>query len=192
MSEAEERGWEGTYFPPEAPEEPHIDHNGFIPSTSPDQQRDIPRPRGGDGMESEAEPDPGYMTFEEDRQDRQDRQPEKNEGLTPSAEYLQPSLSTQTIPEEIAEVVFFEYGVVVFFGLEEGQERGILDDISNAEIPRRPLPEDNWEIEECHFEVSAVLTYVFSRISNKIYSMIHTLLTRASTTTSLVNMVRFI
>lgn len=152
MSEAEERGWEGTYFPAEAPEEPHLDSNGFIPSTSPDQQRDIPRPSRGNGLESEVEADPGYNTL--DDEDHHERQPEKHEeNFTPSTEYIQPSLSTQPVPEDIAEAVFFEYGVVVFFGLEEGQERGILDDISNAEIMRRPLVEDDWEIEECHFEV---------------------------------------
>jgi uncharacterized Rmd1/YagE family protein len=55
--------------------------------------------------------------------------------------------------EAVAEVVFFEYGVVVFFGLEEGHEIGILEDIGNAGILRRPIVEDDWEIEECHFTV---------------------------------------
>jgi uncharacterized Rmd1/YagE family protein len=55
--------------------------------------------------------------------------------------------------DRIAEVVFFAYGVAVFFGLDEGQERAIVEDISNAGILKRPMKEDDWEIEECHFAV---------------------------------------
>jgi uncharacterized Rmd1/YagE family protein len=55
--------------------------------------------------------------------------------------------------EEVAEVVFFQYGVVVFFGLEEGQEKSILEDLTNAGILKRAIKEDDWEVEECHFTV---------------------------------------
>ncbi|EEB87190.1 hypothetical protein MPER_15561, partial [Moniliophthora perniciosa FA553] len=50
-----------------------------------------------------------------------------------------------------AEVVFFEYGVVVCFGLTEDQEKSILEDVDNAGVMKRKIPEGDWEIEECHF-----------------------------------------
>jgi uncharacterized Rmd1/YagE family protein len=61
--------------------------------------------------------------------------------------------------DRIAEVVFFAYGVAVFFGLEEGQERAIVEDISNASILKRPMKEDDWEIEECHFAHDPTISY---------------------------------
>lgn len=61
--------------------------------------------------------------------------------------------------DRIAEVVFFAYGVAVFFGLDEGQERAIVEDISNAGILKRPMKEDDWEIEECHFAHDPTISY---------------------------------
>lgn len=55
--------------------------------------------------------------------------------------------------DNIAEVIFFEYGVIVFFGLDERGERDVLEDISKAGGMKRPINEDEWEIEECHFAV---------------------------------------
>jgi len=48
---------------------------------------------------------------------------------------------------------------VVFFGLEEQQERGILEDVAAGGIIRRPLTEDRWEIEECHFAYDPYIAY---------------------------------
>lgn len=56
--------------------------------------------------------------------------------------------------EDYAEVIFFAYGVVVFFGLTEQQERGVLEDVERAGVMRKKLGEDDWEVEECHFAVS--------------------------------------
>lgn len=55
--------------------------------------------------------------------------------------------------DEFAEVVFFSYGVVVFFGLEEAQEHAILDDVQSAGVMRSSLEESRWEVEECHYAV---------------------------------------
>jgi len=59
--------------------------------------------------------------------------------------------------EDLAEIVFFEYGVVVFFGLQEGQELDILDDMKTAGIAKRMLTSEDWEIEECHYTVCSLL-----------------------------------
>jgi uncharacterized Rmd1/YagE family protein len=63
--------------------------------------------------------------------------------------------------DEVAEVVFFEYGVVVFFGLDEEQERGIIEDLDSAGILKGPIVEDDWEVEECHFAVRFISGNVF-------------------------------
>ena len=60
-------------------------------------------------------------------------------------------------PETFAEAVFFAYGVVVFSGLNEAQERGILEDLETAEIMQKALAEERWEIEECHYEVRGAI-----------------------------------
>lgn len=65
--------------------------------------------------------------------------------------------------DSIAEVIFFEYGVAVFFGLDEGQERSILEDLDNAGIVKRGLKEDDWEVEECHYAVSSLLSFSYAR-----------------------------
>jgi len=74
---------------------------------------------------------------------------------TPDDSLEQP-IHTSSQPQsedEVAEVVFFEYGVLVFFGLKEQQEKDIIEDIEKAGILKRKIQEDDWEIEECHFTV---------------------------------------
>lgn len=52
---------------------------------------------------------------------------------------------------KVAEVVFFEYGVTVFFGLSEKEERDILEDCESAGAWFRGIPMEDWETEECHY-----------------------------------------
>lgn len=116
LSEAEDNGYEGTYFNPNDGNEA-FSSDGFIPSSSPEDTRRA-------------------------NEDRARRRPRAK------------SLSD----EKVAEVIFFAYGVVVFFGLQEAQERSIIDDIDAAGVLTRKIDEDSWEIEECHFAVSHFLT----------------------------------
>lgn len=60
-----------------------------------------------------------------------------------------------TTSQKVAEVVFFEYGVTVFFGLTEKEERDVLEDCESAGVWFRSLPQNDWEVEECHY-VSAM------------------------------------
>jgi uncharacterized Rmd1/YagE family protein len=39
--------------------------------------------------------------------------------------------------DRIAEMIVFDYGVVVFFGFDESQERSLMDDLENAMICRK-------------------------------------------------------
>lgn len=56
--------------------------------------------------------------------------------------------------DDAAEIVFFAYGVVVFFGFDEMQERDILEDVHGAGTVKGVRVEGEWEIEECHYAVS--------------------------------------
>lgn len=49
--------------------------------------------------------------------------------------------------------MFFDYGVAVFYGFEEGEERKILEDLEKAGVFVRRVGEEDWEVEECHYVV---------------------------------------
>jgi len=118
MSEAEEYGYDGTYFVAGSPSNRYsLEGGGYIASSPPNT-----------------------------------RNPHRN---NVEARTLPRSNSDQWQPEDedhLADVIFFDYGVVVFFGLEESQERDILDDLYNAGICQGRRSEDDWETEECHYE----------------------------------------
>ncbi|CAG8494372.1 1753_t:CDS:2 [Acaulospora morrowiae] len=59
--------------------------------------------------------------------------------------------STKTM-NNIAEVFYFDYGVVVFWNFTEEQEYMCLDDIASAGVSVRPLKVDDVESETFHFQ----------------------------------------
>ena len=134
LSEAEDNGYEGTYFPPSEAATETFTADGFIPSSSPgDSRLEHERERMGEGVSTH---DSGHSN----------ERPELGPKQRPRA---------RSIPEEkVAEAIFFAYGVVVFYGLSESQERDILEDIGTAGIMVRRVEERLWEIEECHYTVS--------------------------------------
>jgi uncharacterized Rmd1/YagE family protein len=86
------------------------------------------------------------------------------EVFTPAGEYEQgPSTSRKRYPSpprrrrrshashNIAEAVFFSYGVSVFYGFQAGEERTIMSDAEAAGTWQQPLDEDDWEVDEFHF-----------------------------------------
>ena len=128
--EAEENGYEGTYFPTE--DDAHIYSDGFIPSLTPDDARNA------GSFPSLSVPSLAPIA----------ESPETIRAGRPKSQ------STKAPEMNVAEVIFFAYGVVVFFGLQEAQERAVLEDIENADIFSRKIEEDAWEVEECHYIVS--------------------------------------
>lgn len=175
LSEAEENGYQGTYFPAEAP--PSDNLGGYISSSSPintrkaggarrDPAGDFPPPDVTD-TETETETETaGFVTEPEPGTPQSARAPVgPSTDVDPGAEtdpgtyqrWRPPPVPEVEIPkpndDDVAEVVFFEYGVVVFFGLSEREEKDILEDIDNAGIMKRQIQEGNWEIEECHYTV---------------------------------------
>ena len=176
LSEAEENGYQGSYFaPPRQHSREEISRReddgyvtegregGYVTEGSPIERR-RERDRSGTRMlaaESEAEAggeteaDAGFVTdaageAEVEQGDHRGR----SELQTPALHQTSSQHDPEPEPEEsIAEVVFFAYGVAVFYGFSQAQERNIIEDLANAGILRRMIKEDDWEIEECHFAV---------------------------------------
>jgi len=187
LSEAEENGYQGTYFTSHAERSPSSTRDGYITSPSPVNTRSLPFRQGlvsgtppteapTSPLETPSSPittatmSPALLVAiptalpslstssarslaspisvaapaaEDSETEREDQAPRR-----------QPGRPRPVASDNVAEVVFFEYGVVVFFGLDEGQEKGIIEDIERAHVMNRKIEEDNWEIEECHFVVS--------------------------------------
>lgn len=149
LYEAEENGYQGSYFAPHTTDPPQTD--GYVTSASVERSERTPDPQ----HESDAEAE----TCTEGDVD------EHNLRGDPSEE----TIHVEHIPEEnVAEVVFFAYGVAVFYGFSESQERSILEDVANAAILKRQLKEEDWEIEECHFTHDPSIAY--PRIYNDFFT----------------------
>ena len=91
-------------------------------------------------------------------------------------------------PDTFGEAVFFQYGVVVFFGLDASQEDSILEDIEGAGTMIKPLKEENWEVEECHYEVCECLLSIQIMLSYTLHSTSLTSRTLVFSTTSSVSL----
>lgn len=211
MSEAEENGYQGTYFTSSSPGPAFSLRDGYIKSSSPEESRKVRIP-GEDDTEVEVEVE-GLEADNEHEPLLPEVAAEVEPALQPStsdASVIQPSETLDSLhnPEivaerehqqsqegniavrdyveasrqeeheieregerdradsvNMAEVVFFAYGVVVFFGLEEGQERSILEDVEGAGVMRRKMAEEQWEVEECHYAVSR---FIFRRRTCKL------------------------
>ena len=175
FAEAEENGYQGSYFAPQA--DPPQTSDGYMTSGSHMESRQLPPMSLESEAEVEAEAedvDEGeqpYIANDRPQETRDERGPMRQAPLDGKEE------------DRIAEVVFFAYGVAVFFGLDEGQERAIIDDIGNANILKRQMREDDWEIEEFHFAVRPPFS---AALRLTLYSMIQQFHTHAYIMISLV------
>ena len=171
LSEAEENGYQGTYFTSRASQSPTSLREGYISSSSLRKRTTssppIPDLLPDEGLEQYVQPlTPASEILPIITPTAVDVDPgaETDPGLyntwKPADDVPAPEISSppRNSDEDVAEVVFFEFGVVVFFGLEERHEKDILEDIANAGVVKRPIDEDDWEIEECHFAVCDLLT----------------------------------
>ncbi|KAH9962872.1 hypothetical protein BC827DRAFT_1129567 [Russula dissimulans] len=70
--------------------------------------------------------------------------------------------------DDAAEIVFFKYGVAVFFGFDEIQERNILEDVDGAGTLKGARTEREWEVEECHYAYDPTIAY--PRIYNDFFT----------------------
>ncbi|KAF5386501.1 hypothetical protein D9757_005859 [Collybiopsis confluens] len=162
LSEAEEMGYQGSYFTSQA--DPSHD-DGYMTSSSPINERQplIQRTPNSvvteisDELNSAAFSTTSYISSSPETV-RQQREPSPSRGY-----------QTREPEQENAEVVFFEYGVVVFFGLTESEEKSVLEDIENAGILRRKISDNRWEIEECHFTHDPNIAY--PRVYNDFFTL---------------------
>ncbi|AAW44285.2 cytoplasm protein, putative [Cryptococcus deneoformans JEC21] len=70
---------------------------------------------------------------------------------SPRAQHRPRRRKSQASLNNVAEAIFFSYGVSVFFGFNEGEEKEIMEDAETAGAWTRGLGEDDWEIEEFHY-----------------------------------------
>jgi uncharacterized Rmd1/YagE family protein len=172
LSEAEEDGYQGSYFTQPIKRRSSVDmRDGYISSTSPVLARTAPAIAvfaSGEEVSLNLTSDAQFEGPGTSSALLSDTEPWTDSEVVPETITQSRALQKEAVPpaaptpqvessspneDEIVEVVFFEYGVAVFFGLTEGQEKDILEDIENAGIMKRKIPEDDWEVEECHFAV---------------------------------------
>ncbi|KAF8637937.1 hypothetical protein AX17_002558 [Amanita inopinata Kibby_2008] len=179
FSEAEENGYQGTYFSSTSKRAGKASRDGYISSTSPVETRKVrfpsPEtsgilPHSGDSSVSETETEMPTSATEQAPLLPSDAEGETRMGAEPEWRD-EPDVSphARKAEDDMAEAVFFDYGVAVFFGLEERQELDILEDLDNAGIMRRKFKEDDWEIEECHFVHDPHIAY--PRIYNDFFTL---------------------
>lgn len=171
MDYAEERGYEGNYFPQEE-----------------DEGQGGPKTEGGEGgggnldMESNSIPDLP-RTSPLSPYSQHSTSPETNSnGLMypidppPAPSHPLPPIPSGRAAPKLAEAVFFDYGVSVFFGFDEEEERLILEDCERAAegwvgalgSEGASWEERGWEREEYHFEYDPTAPY--PRIFNGAFS----------------------
>ncbi|PCH35243.1 DUF155-domain-containing protein [Wolfiporia cocos MD-104 SS10] len=153
LSEAEEDGYQGTYFDSAPPVSgPVPPSSGYIESSSPVlTAADIAAHTPANPL-TQAD---ATMQVQE-RRKRKRKSAKAQSGLNYMRE------------EDYAEAIFFSYGVVVFFGLNEQQERSIVEDVEGAGAMRRKFGEADWEIEEFHYAHDANIA--FPRIYNDFFT----------------------
>ncbi|KAG8881582.1 hypothetical protein FRB98_004244 [Tulasnella sp. 332] len=137
MSEAEELGYQETYFAPSSEPERFSLTDGYISASPP-----VNRGQHSD-TEHEHNPMTPHMLDEPLRAPPPTESPPKQPRISPKKSFSKPKEEA----DRIAEMIVFDYGVVVFFGFDESQERNVLEDLDRAMICVRPRQEDKWEIE---------------------------------------------
>jgi len=164
MSQAEEDGYTGSYFiPGRSPEDGFSSYDGYIArslTNSPTIER-----RVREHEESEVEGESRERGFLVDTPVL--AQSPGLLGHPPPAPMVEPRTPAPT-GDDAAEIVFFKYGVAVFFGFDEIQERNILEDVDGAGTLKGARAEGEWEVEECHFAYDPTIAY--PRIYNDFFT----------------------
>lgn len=147
MSQAEEDGYTGTYFVPGRSPEDGFSHDGYIAAgsltSSPPVDRRIREPESefeGESRERGLLAETPVLV--------------QDTAFAPPPAQVSEPVTPVVSGDDTADIVFFSYGVAVFFGFDEVQEHNILEDIHGAGIVKGARVEEEWEVEECHFAVS--------------------------------------
>ncbi|KAH9941666.1 uncharacterized protein BXZ73DRAFT_41380 [Epithele typhae] len=170
LSEAEDEGYQGGYFASLDPStSPGID--GFIPSTSPEtmtHRPSAPTPEGP-GVVSEV----GQIARSQDGAPFLSPEDSHPVIIAPRRQNFgrprkTPRRTITTDEQNFAEAIFFQYGVVVFFGMREDQELSILEDVEAGLNMVRKIPFDDWEVEAFHYAHEPNIA--FPRIYNDFFT----------------------
>lgn len=150
MSQAEEDGYTGSYFVPGRSPENDFSHDGYIArsvsiTSSPPVDRRIRDLEENEVVEGESR-ERGFVV--------DTPLVTQNPTLAPPTASVSEPRTPVATGDDAAEIVFFAYGVAVFFGFDEMQERDILEDVHGAGTVKGARAEDEWKIEECHYAVS--------------------------------------
>ena len=181
MSQAEEDGYTGSYFIPGRSPEGDFSHDGYI-------ARSLTRSPVDRRMREPEESDVEGGSRERGLLVDTPLLSQAPTLVPPPAPASEPRTPVAT-GDDAAEIVFFAYGVAVFFGFDEMQERDILEDVHGAGTLKGARTESDWEIEECHFAVSRFPLY--QRLTSHHRSMIPRLPIHAYIMTSSVSVVLF-
>lgn len=161
FSEAEEEGYQGGYFTSINPStSPGIE--GFIPSASPETATHRPSaPSAEDPSEAAVLRETLKQEHEQVVLSPEDSQPVL---IVPQKQgSRRPRRSTRraatTDEQNFVEAIFFEYGVVVFFGMREDQELSVIEDVQAGGNMTRKFQHDDWEVEACHYDVCCNLVF---------------------------------
>ncbi|KAI0642682.1 DUF155-domain-containing protein [Trametes meyenii] len=168
FSDAEEDGYQGTYFSADH-QEPTTSQpiEGFIPSASPvtaTHGLPVNSPNEVRGA-AESQVRTSQQLLVAVSTEEREHEPLKSETSRPKRISRR---KTTSEAENFAEAVFFEYGVVVFYGFREDQELGIVEDVEFAGIMLRKIPHDDWEVEACHYAHDPNIA--FPRIFNDFFT----------------------
>lgn len=137
MSEAEEQGWEGGYFARHR-KLSFTTPDGYISSSPPirpnfDAFASETEAEPESAVESEASPHVGLRSLPEEI-DENTHDDDDNDAATyrPSNGKGRASSPDEAPDKRMAEVVVFDYGVAVFTGFDQTEERLILEDLSSV------------------------------------------------------------
>ena len=92
---------------------------------------------------------------------------EHHPSLPTQTQAIQPQSPASRLPYDVAEMLVFSYGVVVFWNFTEKQEKDLLADLAFATssatgtpipLATAPLDEEDFETEEFHFEYSTAIS----------------------------------
>lgn len=161
LSEAEELGYQGTYFTSNSAEERRLDGymtGGGSPEHTP--------------LVSMSYEDPPQI--QQPREYHDDTHTSSKIPQSPNKTRKKKRRASKAEPldySNVAEAVIFSYGVAVFFGFTESQEIGVLEDIERAGVMKRRMTQDDWEVEECHFVYDPLIVY--PRVYNDFFSEYH-------------------
>ena len=125
MAEAEEYGYDGSYFTSGSGLPPGFAHrDGYISSSPPTQ-----RYPDSERLESDTDADLDMNATDPEGSPENFTRPFYNETRPTKRTDNNFRSKTAAFDEHIAELVIFDYGVAVFLGMDESQERAILEDL---------------------------------------------------------------